>query len=460
MNRSEGVVAGARTPSPPGQNAAEPKPPTKKETPVATNSWARRTILARAQEIGLPPERGREVGSVALWYYNRIVLLLSKPDAINPELPYDTNRYLVPITLALACEQKKHGIELEQLLRLSEIPTKRTIATAYELRGRYSRMLATARRTGSPTKGTRAPIPAAAAGSSRPVASAGAPARTVGPPRAVPKAAPAATHTAPAAAAPTAISPPTALAIPPSDEIARLRNLFGTPRAASRAQRPPTWQKQPNTNAWARKRIGEVSASLKLPERVRKRALGFYEQIVDLHTAKGSAPPGKRLQLSPRLNWSLVYTTIYLGCRIEEYPKDLREILGRSSRQGAFREIYGLYRFYKRELGISVKLVDVRTFILSWFDGFDMSELIRESGGAKQSEGVKNRALDIANLARGDKSLENTSTKIIAAGALTTALAENDPPGNRASFYRAVAAFLHMSEGTLRYIVTRISRLP
>ncbi|MCI4361158.1 MAG: hypothetical protein L3J91_05595, partial [Thermoplasmata archaeon] len=174
---------------------------------------------------------------------------------------------------------------------------------------------------------------------------------------------------------------------------------------------------------------------------------------------KGNVPAGKRLQLSPRLNWSLVYTTIYLGCRFEEYPKDLREILGRNPHQGSLREIYGLYRFYKRELHLAIKLVDVKTFILSWFDGFEISEVLHERATAEENERIKRRAIALANRARGDSSFDRTSTKVIAAGALTTALAERGAHGSRYAFYQAIANFLHMSEETLRLIVARLSQL-
>lgn len=217
--------------------------------------------------------------------------------------------------------------------------------------------------------------------------------------------------------------------------------------------------RQITTNNWARKRITDLGKSLELPEPVRRRSLELYERIVDLHTPKDLLPPGKRRQLSPRLNWSLVYTTVYLACRVEEHPKDLRDILGPNAKPGALREMYRLYRFYKRQLRLSIKLLDVKTFIQSWIDGFELSELAFEKATPGENERLKVRAVRIASRARGDRSLRDTSTKVIAAGALTTALAERERPGNLSRFYRAIAEFLHMSEETIRLIVARITAI-
>jgi transcription initiation factor TFIIIB Brf1 subunit/transcription initiation factor TFIIB len=442
--------------------APEPRTPDaratpKRDAPVATNSWARRTIVSRAQQIGFAPELAREVGSVGLWYYNRIVRITGRKDATSQELPYDMNRYLVPVTLALACEFKRQPVELERLLRLSGTPSKKTVATAHEFLSKYSKILAQASRAGSSPKGPRpspSPTPAAVPiVPPHPEYRVRAP--VVAPPPPVPSAKVAPSRPVARASA----APRTALATQVSNEILQIRKLFAAPPAPGSPPKTAPRAKQSTTNAWARKRIADLSRSLGLPEHVKARALGTYEKIVDLHTRKNGAPPGKRLQLSPRLNWSLVYTTIYLACRLEEYPKDLREILGRNPRPGSLREMYGLYRFYKRELGLEIRMIDVRTFIVSWFDGFEISDLVRETASLKDSERIKDRAISIANRARGEKTFQDTSTKIIAAGALTTALAETDPPGTRASFYRAMAAFLHMSEGTIRYIVARIAEI-
>lgn len=438
----------------PGSTPSAARPRVREDLPDATNSWARRTILGRARELGLPADLAKQVGSVALWYYNRIVQLHARKNTADQELPRDTNRYLVPITLSLACEYKGHPVDLERILRLSGTPTRKTVETAQTLRTRYAQWLGPARRGSSPNRASRPAGPAAPRPASRPAVRAGFEVTT--------PARPAAAAPARAAPARTPSSPPTrtptiALALPASLEIVRLRGLFDRLRTATGSSRGPPRPRQQNTNAWARKRIGDVCRSLQLPDRVRRRSLEFYERIVDLHSVKGHAPPGKRLQLSPRLNWSLVYTTIYLGCRFEEYPKDLRDILGRTPHQGSLREIYGLYRFYKRELKLAIKLVDVRTFILSWLDGFELSEILQEKATAGENEWITKRAIAIANKARGESALRSSSTKLIAAGAFTTALAERNPPENRSAFYRAVANFLHMSEETIRLIVARMA---
>jgi transcription initiation factor TFIIIB Brf1 subunit/transcription initiation factor TFIIB len=256
----------------------------------------------------------------------------------------------------------------------------------------------------------------------------------------------------PAAARPNAT---TAFATQAPTELERLRLLLGdgSPRPGRQVPRP----RQLNTNNWARKRIADVCRGLNLPDAVKQRSLEFYERIVDLHSVKGRAPPGKRLQLSPRLNWSLVYTTVYLGCRSEEYPKDLRAILGGHAQAGSLREIYRLYRFYKRELRLAISVVDVKTLILSWIDGFEFSELLNESGGPGETTRVRNRAVQIAHRARAHASLKRTSTKLIAAGALTTALVERNPPGPLSRFYQAIASFLHMSEETIRLVASRVA---
>lgn len=237
-----------------------------------------------------------------------------------------------------------------------------------------------------------------------------------------------------------------------------MRRLFSEPEGRAAGTTPTTPRaRQIATNGWARKRIADLSRSQDIPNPVSRRALEIYERIVDLHTARGHAPPGKRLQLSPRLNWSLVYTTVYLGCRLEEFPKDLRAILGPNAKPGTIREIYRLYRYYKRELRLEVHLVDVTTFIRSWVDGFPLSELMEEEIAGHEARRVRERAIAIANRARRAASLERTSTKMIAAGALTTVLAERRPGGSLSAFYRAIATFLHMSEEMIRTVVARIA---
>ena len=46
---------------------------------------------------------------------------------------------------------------------------------------------------------------------------------------------------------------------------------------------------------------------------------------------------------------------------------------------------------------------------------------------------------------------------MIAAGALTTVLAERRTVGSLSAFYRAIATFLHMSEEMIRSVVARIA---
>jgi len=458
MSRTIGAEKGAAPPSRPSAAGSGSRTPEKGAAPVATNSWARRTILSRAHQIGLPQELAKQVGSVALWYYNRIVLMHQGKAARDQELPHDTNRYLVPITLALACDFKAHHVELERLLRLSGTPTRKTIDTAQAFLVRYAQWLTPARTGGGSPRSARGPGVRSTPSGPRPAARAEFQMKSPAAARSSPTSEARAGAARPAPSG-TRLAPVTALAVPVSGEILRLRSLFHRLNPPNHGPRAPPRPRHQNTNAWARKRIVDVSRTLGLPEHVRKRSLEVYERIVDLHSEKGHAPAGKRLQLSPRLNWSLVYTTLYLGCRLEEYPKDLRDILGANPHQGSLREMYGLYRFYKRELKLTIKLVDVKTFILSWLDGFELSDLMQERAAASENEWVKNRAIAIANKARGHTSLRKTSTKMIAAGAFTTALVEREPPGNLRAFYRAVADFLHMSEDTIRFIVTRIGEI-
>ena len=385
-----------------------------------------------------------------------MVLLHRRKGAVDQELPPNTNRYLVPISLALACEARKRPVELEVILRLSGVPTPKTVETAVALLADYRRRLAAPRKV--------VPAPKEARGA--PARPAGAPARRPTPPEFRTRgpglaagAAPTSSR-APPSRAPSprpALVVVTSLALPIT-EVGLLRRLFPTPMSAGTGRASSRARVQ-NTNQWARKRIADVARSLGLPDPVRDRSLQLYERIVDLHTERGHAPPGKRLQLSPRLNSSLVFTTIYLGCRCEEYPKDLPDILGPNHRSGTLREVYGLYRFYKRELKLSINLVDVRTFILSWMDGYALSELLNEPTAAGDQVWLQKRAIEIANKARAAATLRKTSTKLIAAGALTTALAERDPPRNLRGFYRAVADLLRMSETTIRAMVERIAAI-
>jgi transcription initiation factor TFIIIB Brf1 subunit/transcription initiation factor TFIIB len=425
---------------------------------VATNSWARRTILSRAQEIGAPSEIARAIGSAALWYYNRIVLLHRRKGAEDQELPPNTNRYLVPITLALACEIKKQPVELDSLLRLSGVPTTKTVETARTLLAEYRRRLAPIRKAAAPPKEVRSSTARPSVPASRLTSPPEFRVQAPSPPAVVAAVTRAAPSRSPAARSP--LAPMTALALQISDEVIELRKLFPRSRPPSdRGSRSAPRPRSQNTNGWARKRIADVARSLGLPDPVRDRALQLYERIVDLHSARGHAPPGKRLQLSPRLNSSLVYTTLYLGCRCEEYPKELPDLLGPNPRRGTLREVYGLYRFYKRELKLSINLIDVRTFIASWLDGFELSELLNEHPAVGEQAWLQKRALEIAQKARAAATLRNTSTKLIAAGALTTALAERAPPSNFRNFYRAVADLLHMSETTIRAMAVRIAAI-
>jgi transcription initiation factor TFIIIB Brf1 subunit/transcription initiation factor TFIIB len=449
-----------RAASPPGPAVQGSVPGALVGAPVTTNSWARRTVLSRAQELGLSPDLARQVGSVALWYYNRIVQLQQRNKTADAELPPNINRYLVPIALYMACEHKGRIVELERILRLSGTPTKRTVDTAQILLADYRRRLAPPRRAARPVKEGRT-------SSARPAAPAS---KAAAPPAQFQVRAPsigassASAPTKTGAARPTGpgtlLAPVTALAVPPSEEIVRLRDIFRRANPVpDRTTRSPPRSRQQSTNAWARKRIADLSRTLGLPEPVRKRSLQMYERIVDFHSVRSRAPPGKRLQLSPRLNSSLVYTTLYLGCRLEEYPKDLRDILGGTPQQGSLREIFGLYRFYKRELKLTINLVDVRTFILSWLDGFELSDLVHEAATLREQAWIQRRAMEIADKAKGMASMRKTSTKLIAAGAFTTALAERDPPGNLHAFYKAVADLLHMSEWTIRSMAARIAAI-
>ncbi|MGI0131915.1 MAG: hypothetical protein ACREDK_02280 [Thermoplasmata archaeon] len=415
-------------------------------------------ILSRAQEVGLDSELARHVGNAALWYYNRILLLLVPKDALVRELPFSTNRYLVPITLAMGCEFKGHPVELDRLLHLSGTPTKKTVQSAHYLYSRYRQMLSPRNRAVAPRPSATAPFqrkeelgrPAPSTSPPTRAATTNRPKPVHRGPMSSPRAAPSARHAAPV----------TALATPLPEEIRQLHELFaGAPTPGAASSSPPK-PRQIATNAWARKRIASVCHHQGIPGTVSARALAFYEKIVDLHSVKGHAPAGKRLQLSPRLNWSLVYTTIYLGCRAEEFPRDLRTILGPNARHGSIREIYRLYRFYKRELGLEIHLVDVKTFIQSWLDGFELSDLMQEEFASHETRHVRDKAIAIADRARSDASLRRTSTKLIAAGALTTVLAERRPPGSLSAFYRAIASFLHMSEEMIRAIVARIAQIP
>ena len=437
----------APRPDPPG-TVSDRRAEGSAEPPLGTNAWARRTITTRAEMIGLAPDAARQVGNVAVWYYNRVLLELNKKGAVDQELSPGTNRYLVPITLALASEYIHHPVALERLLRLSGTPTPKTVENARRFYSRCARMLT----VGSPA----APVPRrgrpATARPSRPGGFPSAPVARPAPVAGtakgpVPKPAP--------RPVPTTVT--TALAQPPPEEIVRLRRLAAAAGSPPGPARPSAKPREHTTNNWARKRIAEVCRSQGIPDAVRVRALQTYERIVDLHSVMGHAPAGKRLQLSPRLNSSLVYTTVYLACRMEQYPRDLPEILGHTPAPGTLREMYRLYRFYKRELHLPAGQVDVRTFIASWLDGFDLVELMKERSVSEDSAWLKARATTIAHQVQGAASLRNTSTKVIAAGALTTALAERSPPSNLGQFYRAVANFLHLSEESLRFVVTRIA---
>ncbi len=413
-------------------------------------------MLERARVLGLRADSARQVGNIAVWYYNRILLRLNPKDDVNRDLPPNANRYLVPICLALACEHRRLPIGLDRLVRVSARPTRRTVEIAHELYSTYARMLARSgeggsaspRRPTGPPRTVRAspPVPGPTPRfQSRPLPTG------VSAPGPVPRTGP----TRPVA---LAASPVTALATQaPREALERgapsdtHRPTGGDPSAGVRAR-------QPSTNAWARRRIAELSRSLDLPERVRNRSLEFYDRIVEFHRTHGPGPPiSKRVNLSPRLNWSLVYTTIYLGCRFEEYPKDLRDILGPNARQGSIREMYRLYRFYKRKLRLLINRVDVKTFIESWLDGYEFGELVLEKMAASETAGLRKRAFAIAERASRQAALRGTSTKMIAAGALTTALAERAPPGPLSAFYRAIARFLHMSEESIRFVVAQLA---
>lgn len=442
---------------PTGSGAALSRPPPVPPS-ATTNSWARRVILARAHMLSLPPAMAGQVGSVALWYYNRIVVLRTTKDAKSPELPPDTNKYLVPVTLALACTHKGVAVGLDQLLRMAGNPTRRTVEIAHEWYAAYAQVLTPARGAARRESPPRKTAPGRAVPVVPPASASEYRLRGTGPIRPPPSgpSRPASARPSGATRAPAVV---TVLAVPATPEIRSIRSMLEVHKASGKTPPPSAKPKQPSTNAWARKRIGDLSKRLGLPESVKSRALGFYDQILALHSRKTGLPAGRTAQLSPRLNWSLVFTTIYLGCRYEEYPKDLRDILGRDPPRGLIREMYGLYRFYKRELKVPIKMVDVKTFILSWFDGFEISELVQEKAASFETERLKKRALAIASRARAERTLQGTTTKIIAAGALTTALAERNPQGSRNSFYKAIADFLHMSEETIRYIVARIAEI-
>lgn len=417
-----------------------PAPPPRVEPPLATNAWARRTIRVRATQFGLSPEQANRTASVAVWYYGRILLAINRSGRGDQELPASTNRYLVPVTLALACRYDGRPVELERLLRLSGTPTRRTVENAYALLDQYSRLFAaasTAPVVPASSLGMRRPTPAAVRRRPTPANRDGA-ARLPGPAR------------VPAAA--------TTLALPrapfASAQAPGARSGRGAP-----GPRGPQRPRQLNSNNWVRTRVPELCRALGVPDPVRDRALLFYEQIVDLHTSRSAVPAGKRVELSPRLNWSLGFTTIYLACRFEEYPLDLPMILGRNPPEGTVREMYRLYRFYKRELGLAIKLVDVRTFIHSWLDGVEVKELVREEILSGEPGPLRSRAIAIANRIRTEPSLRSSSTRIVAAGALTTALAERRAPPDTNSFYRFMARLLHISEEAMRVVMNRIAVL-
>ncbi|HYK93887.1 MAG TPA: hypothetical protein VEY07_07600, partial [Thermoplasmata archaeon] len=251
----------------------------------------------------------------------------------------------------------------------------------------------------------------------------------------------------------------TTLALPLPREAPLLRGRLTDGPAGGRGSKPPIRPRQINTNAWAKRRIAEQSAALGLPEPVKRQALELYDRIVAYHTARTPPPPGSGGQLSPRLNWSLVFTTIYLACRLEEYPKELREILGRNQRPGTIKEMYRLYRYYKRQLHLTINLVDVKTFIHSWIDGFEMSEVMVDAVASGDAAWLLKRAIAIGDRARSEAALRRTSTRLIAAGALTTALVERTPPSRLTAFYKAIARFLHMSEETIRFVVAQIASI-
>ncbi len=442
----DGSASGAGAPARGPPSAAGPPVPPRPLPP--TNAWARRTILERAQSLGLPGEVARQVGNVALWYYNRAVVLLGPTRSVGGNLRPNSNRYLVPITLALACEYKGHRIELDRILRIGASPTRETMENAHRLYASYAKMLAPRRRpVASPARvAPTRPLPSSAPdfrvrppATARPAASTGGAASV---------------HPTPAAPSPAPST--TALATLPSEEILRLRRLrLGIRRPATGTTGARA--RQPSTNAWARRRIAEQSRLLRLPDRVRSRALELYDRIVDFHGARVRPPPGRRVQLSPRLNWSLVPTTIYLACRLEEYPRDLRDILALGPQPGSLRETYRLYRFYKRALRLRINLVDVRTFIQSWIDGYEIGEILQEKLSEGEMPRIRERALALARRAGLDPSFRRTSTKMIAAGAFTTALAERERPGNLAKFYRALASLLHLGEAAIRTVAAQFA---
>ncbi len=448
---AEGPVPAA-SPKPGANSIPRGRPGNPAGTTLATNAWARRAILSRARALDVTPDVARQVGNVGLWFYNRILVKLNPRGAPERELPPNANRYLVPISLALACEYKRLPIELDRLVRIAANPTRRTIEIAHELHSFYRSMLASAPTTRRPAGRERLSAP-------HPV---GRPGPANGPspefrtrplnPSALPHApvAPASLRGGGAAV--------TALAIQSPASAVRDAPGVGRPRSESASPGANPHSRQVSTNAWARRRIADHGRALGLPEKVRGRALEFYDRIVAFHRTHGPGPPiSKRVNLSPRLNWSLVYTTLYLACRFEEHPKDLRDILGPNARPGSIREMYRLYRFYKRKLRLTINLVDVKTFILSWLDGYEFGELVLEKMASSETAWLKNRALVIADRAQKDRTLRDASTKMIAAGALTTAIAERHPPGRLSAFYKAIARFLHMSEESIRHIVAQIS---
>ena len=424
------------------------------EGPLATNSWARRTIISRSEAIGLAPEAGKQVGRAAVWYYNRLVILLNPRNATDRELPQSTNRYLVPIALKLACDYRGQAVDFDRLIRLSGNPTEKTIQTAHVLLRRYSRMVAPARR--SPVLARPGRVPPSAPSRKETGTSPG----PLSPPStAADAAARGAYILGRPSPAPPSSSPVTALATTTYDEALQVRKLFPASKSSDKPAKPAAARaKSFTSNAWARRRIGEMTKALGLPDRLRRRALMFYDRIVDFHSRKNPDEPVKRLELSPRLNWSLVFTTIYLACRYEEYPKDLRVILGPTQRQGTMREVYRLFRFYRRRLGLPIKSIDVRTFIHSWFDGYELSEILYERANVHDAALLRKRAVAIAEDARKQPSMKGMSSKMIAAGAFTTAIAETAPPSRLSAFYKAIAAFLHMNEGALRAVVYQIVR--
>ncbi|MCI4361159.1 MAG: hypothetical protein L3J91_05600, partial [Thermoplasmata archaeon] len=236
--------------------------------PVATNSWARRTILARAIELGLPPDVAKQVGSLAIWYYNRIVAVVNRKDSLSQELPRDTNRYLVPITLAMASANKKHPVDLERILRLSGTPTQKTIDTAHQLLAGYDRLLARARRTTAPPRSARPPAPTRGHSAAQPGDAPEFQLRPEATARPASASLPRSPTVRPAPIEPT-MPPATGLAMPPTAEVLQLRRLFGIAQPTMGGPKPPPRPRQQNTNAWARKRIADLCRSQGIPDRVR-----------------------------------------------------------------------------------------------------------------------------------------------------------------------------------------------